>query len=261
VANRTWAVFSKPWAALPPDELGPLINRMGFTAAEIPVRDGAYLTPVSVPERLAGFVGQLADHGVHVISVASEPTEPVLAACAEAGVPLLRVMAPIGAGGYHASTQRLRSQWESIAPLLERYRVNLGIQPHHGAFVSTVLGLLELIKDLPDQFRVVWDAGHDALAGENPADTLEQAGDRLGLVNLKNAEYRRSAESPDAAARYRTWFGPGDQGMADWPLIMEALHRIDYRGPICLTAQYTDLSPEQVAIQAGADLTWARSFD
>lgn len=256
---RAWAIFSKPWADLAADELGPLINGMEFDAAEVPVRDGAYLTPDTTGAKLIDFVDRLGSHGVRVISIASEPTEAMLAACAEAGVPMIRMMAPIEADGYRASVDRLRTRLDALAPLCDRYGVEIGIQPHHGAFVSTVLGVNELIKDLPRQFRIVWDAAHDALAGENPAYTIEQCGDRLGLVNLKNADYRRvSQEKP---ARYRTWFDAGDQGLADWPLIMDVLHRSDYRGPICLTAQYTDRTPQQTAAQATADLSWVRSLD
>ncbi|SDT35779.1 Sugar phosphate isomerase/epimerase [Microlunatus soli] len=258
-AARTWAIFSKPWAGLAADELGPLITGMGFDAAEVPVRDGAYLRPDTTGARLADFVHRLAGHGVQVISIASEPTEPMLAACAEAGVPMIRIMAPIGAQGYRASVDRLRTRFDALAPLCSRYGVEIGIQPHHGAFVSTVLGVHELIKDLAPQFRIVWDAAHDALAGENPAYTLEQCGDRLGLVNLKNAEYRRVSD--DSPFRYRSWFDAGDQGLADWPLIMDVLRRISYHGPICLTAQYTDRTPEQTAVQATTDLAWVRSLD
>lgn len=258
-AARTWAIFSKPWSGLAADELGPLINGMGFDGAEVPVRDGAYLTPDTTGKTLTDFIDRLGGHGVGVISIASEPTEPMLAACARAGVPMIRIMAPIDGDGYRACVDRLRTRFDALAPLCSRYGVQIGIQPHHGAFVSTVLGVHELIKDLPPQFRIVWDAAHDALAGEDPAYTIEQCGDRLGLINLKNAEYRRV--STDGPARYRTWFDAGDQGLADWPLIMDVLHRADYRGPICLTAQYTDRTPEQTAAQATADLGWVRSLD
>ena len=62
-------------------------------------------------------------------------------------------------------------------------------------------------------------------------------------------------------ARWRTWFDAGDHGLADWPSIIRTLHLINYRGPICLSAQYTDRRPDQAAALARADLEWARSLD
>ncbi|HEY9290391.1 MAG TPA: sugar phosphate isomerase/epimerase family protein [Microlunatus sp.] len=256
---RTWAVFSKPWAELAAEPLAELVRRLGFTAIELPVRDGAFVTPERAPAELPGFVETLHSLGIDVVSVASEPTPSVLSACAAAGVPMIRIMAPIQSDGYRASVRRLRQDLERLAPECERTGVRIGIQPHHGAFVSTVLGVYELIRGLPTEFCLVWDAGHDALAGEDPAYTLEQCGDRLGLVNLKNAVYRRVDDG--TPARFRTWFGAGDQGLADWPKIINRLQLIDYDGPICLTAQYSDTTAGEVADLVAADLNWARFLD
>ena len=44
--------------------------------------------------------------------------------------------------------------------MAERYGVQVGVQPHHGRFVSSALGVVQLLDGLPiDRFRVVWDAG------------------------------------------------------------------------------------------------------
>jgi sugar phosphate isomerase/epimerase len=258
--TRTWAVFTKPWAEASAAALGPLVAGMGFDAVELPVRRGACVTPEDAVERLPGFVAELADRGVGVASVASEPTEPVFAACAAAGVDLIRIMAPVGPDGYRVSVDRLRRDLAAVAPWCERYGVRVGIQPHHGAYVSTVLGVLELIDELPAEwFGVIWDAAHDALAGEvDPATTLDLAMPRLMMVNLKNAEYRRR-ESADGVS-YGTWFGPADEGMADWGRILVHLDQVGWSGPVCLTAQYTGRTPAEVEELVSADLGRARSL-
>ncbi|WP_210414611.1 sugar phosphate isomerase/epimerase family protein [Microlunatus elymi] len=256
--DRTWAVFSKPWAELAAAPLAALVGRLGFNAVELPVRPGAFVTPEHAEDRLPEFAKTLRGLGIEPISIASDPTPAVLDACAAAGVPMIRIMAPIGDDGYRASVRRLRGDLERLAPECERTGIRIGIQPHHGAFVSTVLGVCELIRDLPPEFCLIWDAGHDALAGEDPAYTLEQCGDRLGLVNLKNAVHRPIDDQQPA--RFRTWFGPGDQGLADWPEIIDLLRTINYDGPVCLTAQYTDTTPDEAADLAAADLAWARTL-
>jgi sugar phosphate isomerase/epimerase len=231
-----WSVFTKPWAGLPGDELGRLVAGIGFGGAEIPVRDTAYLTPADVEAGLPKFTAQLRAEGIEPISVASDLSEPVFAACAESGVPMIRIMAELGPDGYAASVRRNRELLEQSAVLAERYDVQVGVQPHHGRFVSSTLGVLQLLDGLPERYRLVWDAAHDALAGDHPAVTLALGADRLGIVNLKNVHYLR------AGGGWKTNFVEAEDGLADWPAVFAALRQIGYDGPVCLTGQYSDPS-------------------
>ncbi|GAA1673824.1 hypothetical protein GCM10009745_16040 [Kribbella yunnanensis] len=228
-----WSVFTKPWAGLPGDELGRLIAGLGFAGAEVPVRDTAYVTTATAEAELPTFTKQLRDEGIEPISVASDLTEPVFAACAAAGVPMIRIMAPLGDDGYAASVRRNRAQLEASVVLAERYDVQVGVQPHHGRFVSSTLGVMQLLDGLPERFRLVWDAAHDALAGDDPAITIELGAARLGIVNLKNAKYLDNG---------KTQFGQADEGLSDWSAVHAALVRAEYSGPACLTAQYSDVT-------------------
>ncbi|WP_408954270.1 hypothetical protein [Kribbella solani] len=118
-----WSVFTKPWAGLPGAELGALVAGIGFAGAEIPVRDTAYVTPANAQRELPKFSSQLRTEGVEPISVASDLSEPVFAACAEAGVPMIRIMAELGPDGYAASVRRNRELLEQAVELTERYDV------------------------------------------------------------------------------------------------------------------------------------------
>ena len=231
-----WSVFTKPWSELPGDELGRLVAGLGFTGAEIPVRDTAYVTPATAEAELPKFVEQLRAAGVEPISIASDLSESAFSACAEAGVPMIRIMAPVGPDGYAASVQQTRQLLEKTTALVEQYGVQVGVQPHHGKFVTSSLGVLQLLDGLPDAFKVVWDAAHDALAGDDPAITLELVKDRLGIVNLKNAKY------VEADGGWKTWFGQADEGLSDWSAVFRQLEAQSYSGPICLTGQYSDPS-------------------
>lgn len=256
-----WAVFTKPWGSWPADRLAELLTGMGFTGAEIPVRPGAHVTAETAEQELSRYVETLASAGIRTISIAADVSEPVLAGCAAAGVQLLRVMAPVTDHDHEGSVARMREQLAAIAPELDRYDVSIGVQPHHGPWVTSVLGALEVIKDLPaHQFGVIWDAAHDALAGEDPVTTLRLARSRLMVVNLKNARYEPVANPADGPT-YRSWFGTGRQGMADWPRILDHLVETRWQGPICLTAQYSDAAtPEAAAVLATEDLAWVRQL-
>jgi sugar phosphate isomerase/epimerase len=229
-----WSVFTKPWSGLPGSELGRLVAGLGFAGAEIPVRDTAYVTPATAEAELPKFTEQLRAEGIEPISVASDLSERVFAACAQAGVPMIRIMAELGPDGYAASVRRTRQLLEDAADLAGQYDVQVGIQPHHGRFVPSTLGVLQLLDGLPEQFKLVWDAAHDALAGDDPAVTLELGLDRLAIVNLKNAYYLKTESG------WKTHFVQGDEGMSDWSAVFATLRRLDWTGPICLTGQYSD---------------------
>lgn len=257
----TWSVFSKPWRTLSPEPLAELITGLGFTGVEVPVRPGCYLDPDNARDRLPGFVRTLAEHGVTVISVAADPEEPVFAACAEAGVGMIRTIAPVGDEGYRASVEALRRDWaDRVVPWCARDGVRVGVQLHRGRYVETTLGVLALIEELPG-FELVWDAAHDALTGVDPVRSLDLAWPRLGLVNLKNGRYERAVDSASSEPRYRVRFGPADSGMADWGRILGHLKQRGWSGPICLTAEYSDVTgPDAVAELVRADLTTAREL-
>lgn len=239
-----WSVFTKPWSQLPGDALGQLVSGLGFTGAEVPVRDTAYIRPAEAQQRLPGFVARMRGHGVDVISIAADLDETTFAACRATGVPLIRVMAPLGPDGYAASVRRIRQEFEAAAPPAERHGVQVGVQPHHGRFVSSALGVMDLLDGLPpEHFRVVWDAAHDALAGDNPRVTLELVAERLAIVNLKNAVYVATEPVEGAVGgAWKPWFVPGADGLSSWTAIFEQLDRQGFTGPICLSGQYSDPS-------------------
>ncbi|NEA32523.1 TIM barrel protein [Streptomyces sp. SID13031] len=249
-STYNWSVFTKPWSGLPGDELGKLVAGLGFTGAEVPVRDTAFVTPATAEADLPTFVEQLRAEGVEPISIASDLSENAFSACAKAGVPMIRIMAPIGPDGYAASVCRIRRELEDAVALVEQYGVQVGVQPHHGKFVTSSLGVLQLLDGLPDEFKVVWDAAHDALAGDDPATTLELVKHRLGIVNLKNAKYLQTDEG------WKTWFGQADEGLSDWRAVFANLE--DYTGPICLTGQYSDPAVP-VEDRLKADLEFAQA--
>lgn len=246
-----WSVFTKPWSGLAGGELGKLVAGLGFTGAEIPVRDTAYVTPATAESELPKFVGQLRAEGIEPISIASGLAESAFAASAEAGVPMIRIMAPVGPDGYAASVGRIRRELEEAAELVRQYGVQVGVQPHHGRFVTSSLGVLQLLDGLPDEFKVIWDAAHDALAGDDPAITLDLVRDRLGIVNLKNVlhvpvepagESAGETVGKSVGGHWKPWFVPGAEGLANWSAVFDRLAAMGWSGPVCLSGQYSDPS-------------------
>src|SRR5437879_3284873 len=123
----TFSVFTKPWK-MPVAELGSHVRGLGFAGIELPVRPGYQVEPENVTKELPRVARQLADSGIKITSVAGPTDEATMAACAEAGVPVIRICVGIGSEGYMATVAKLQKEYDALVPLLDRYGVTLGIQ-------------------------------------------------------------------------------------------------------------------------------------
>lgn len=256
-----FSLFTKPWK-IPLPELAQFTARLGFDGIELPVRPGYQVPPENATRDLPAAVRLLAGHGLKVFSIApplGPVGEPLIAACAEAGVPLIRAMAPIGDDGYEASAARLQQEYDALLPLLDRYGVQLGIQNHCGRMVCNAMGLRHLIGRYGGRRIVaVWDAAHNALSGEEPELALDIVWPYLGMVNLKNAFWRRAGGPEAEDVEWRPWWTTGRQGLASWPRVAAELRRRAYRGVICLTAEYSDQAAVDRLI--AQDIGYARAL-
>lgn len=258
-APLEFAVFSKPWSTEPIPQLAKLLAGLGFDGAEIPVRPGFQVTPDDAGKMLVELVSVFGDHGLKVVSIASSLEEPIFAACAAAGVPMIRIMGKVDCGAYLQSEEVLRTQLLDVIPLCERYGVRIGVQEHYGDYVSDAFALRSLLQGLDGRWiSAVWDAAHDALAGIAPETGLDVVWDRLAMVNLKNAYYERTNGPEAAAAEWQRHFTSGNQGLASWPRIAAELQRRNYTGTICLTAEYEE--PADVTRLCREDLQYAREL-
>ena len=235
------AVFTKPWPQDSVPELARRVAALGFDSAEVPVRPGFQVQVASAEKELPELVSAFADHGLSVASVASELDERAFAACAGAGVGVIRIMAPIVRGDYLVSEEELRKQLAGAVPLCERYGVKVGVQQHYGDHVCDATGLRLLLAGVDQRWvGAIWDAAHDARAGLEPENGLDLVWDRLLMVNLKNAYYERKNGPEACHAEWARHFTSGRHGLASWPRVLAELKRRDYSGTVCLTAEYDD---------------------
>src|SRR4051794_32264807 len=122
----TFSVFTKAWK-MPLPELGAFVHDLGFSGVELPVRPGYQVEPERIAHDLPLAVRALADADVRITSVATVPTAAAITACGELGIPVIRVMVPIGADGYLATEARVRKEYEALLPRLEANNVKLGV--------------------------------------------------------------------------------------------------------------------------------------
>lgn len=257
------AVFVKPWKALTLVELGAHVRKLGFQWIELPVRPGFACQPATIEHDLSEAVKLLGDQGVRILNVtASLPLndERLYAACATAGIGMNRVMFGTDGQRYWEAEQAARRQLDAALPFCERYGIQIGIQNHYARFVGVnEMGLYHLVKDYnPKHVGVIWDAAHNALEGMEPELAIDVVEAYLCCVNLKNAFWQR-VNGPEAeVAEWKVYWTSGCQGRASWPRVVAKLQAINYTGPICLTAEYSDEHAVDRLIQQ--DLAFAQSL-
>ena len=141
----TYSVFTKPWK-IPLPKLGKLVKSLGFDGVELPVRPGYQVAPENVTKGLPRAARILADCGVKICSVAGPTDEATIAACAKAGVPVIRICMGIEGTRYLAEEIRLQKECDALVPLLQRYGVTLGIQNHCGRSIANAMQLRRFLE-------------------------------------------------------------------------------------------------------------------
>ena len=254
----TFSLFTKPWK-LPLPELGRFVSGLGFEGIELPVRPGYQVEPERVTSDLPEAARQLAEFAVKITSVAGPANEATLAACAECGIPTIRTMVRIEADGYLATEARTQREYDRLLPLLERYGVRIGVQNHSSGYVCNAMGLRHLIEQYDARYiGAVWDAGHNALNGEDPELAIDIVWSHLCMVNLKNAFWRRATGPEAEDVRWERYWTSGRQGLASWPRAAAELKRRRYSGVVCLTAEYSE--EHAVDRLIAEDIAFARSL-
>ncbi|MDI6618084.1 MAG: sugar phosphate isomerase/epimerase family protein [Clostridiales bacterium] len=254
-----FGVFTKPWTTQSLDELGNMLSKMGFNGVEFCLRKGYQIEPESAKEGLKKLVSVMKKYGIAVTSIGSSTDENIFEACAEAGVPIIRTLAPIDLKkGYNAAVEEVKRRIDKVVPLCEKYNVKLGIQHHYGPMISNSMELYQLLKDYdPKYIGAIWDSAQSVLAGEEVEQGLDIIWPYLCLVNLKNVFYLRT-NGPESEAKWHRYFTTGKQGLASWPRIAGYLKKRQYKGAVILTHEYSNQA--EVNKLLAEDVRYAKSL-
>lgn len=261
--NNALAVFIKPWKSMTLPEVGVHMQKMGVGWIELPVRPGFACQPQTIEHDLPEAARILADFGVKILNVTADlplTDERLYAACAKAEIDLNRVMFRVDKRPYWEAEDDARRQLEAALPFCRQYGVRIGVQNHCGTFVGVhEFSLYHLLKDFDVRYiGAIWDAAHNALEGMEPEMALDIVGPYLHIVNLKNAFWKRINDANADVAEWKVNWTTGRQGRASWKRVIAKLKTIEYAGPICLTAEYSD--GEAVDRFIVEDLAFAREL-
>lgn len=257
-----FAVFVKPWKHLPIPELARYIRSLGFEWIELPVRPGFPCEPESIERCLPEAVRVLGEEGVKVLNITADvplTDERLYSASLRAGIRMNRVMYNRGSGeNYWEAEKRARKMLDEAMPFCEKYGYLIGVQNHSGEYVPVnAMGMHNLLNQYdPKHVGAIWDPSHNALEGEDPEPALDIVASHLCIVNLKNAFWNRVSGPEAEEARWQIYWTTGRQGRASWPRVAEKLRQMQYRGPVCLSAEYS--VQKEVDHLIREDLAYAR---
>ena len=240
---------SKFFSSLSVGQLGEKAKELGYDGIDLFVRPGNPVDPDNaidaLPEaikiwRAQGLVCPLVTAPVTMIDPEAPEVDRMYAACAEAGVPHLKIgFWRFDEGDdYWEVVDRARSRLEAFVKLSERYGVQTCYQSHSGPFIgSNCAGLMHLIRDFPPKYvGALPDIGHLALDGEDWAMGLGMIRDYLSIVGIKDAFYAPQPEGSSPA--YIPRFTKVGQGCVDWRRCLEALRALGFDGPLSVSTEY-----------------------
>ncbi|MGD1823593.1 MAG: sugar phosphate isomerase/epimerase family protein [Pleomorphochaeta sp.] len=244
--NNKIIVFTKPWKNESLEELVSLVKNMGFDGVELPVRDGYQVTPKNVRANLKEAVEAFKKEGLIIGSIAGSIEKDTIEAMGESKISLLRVCLKVDMEkGYFASVKEHQDKILEYKDLLVKNNVKIAIQNHHGYNIASALGLHQIMEGLPlDIAGSVLDFAHCGLDGEPITMAYDIVKDSLLMVNFKSA-YQAKLNGPDEIeGEYTVLWSTSRNSLYSWKSAIELLKSNNYKGFICMPAEYNYLNGE-----------------
>jgi len=268
-------VFSKHFQSLDADGLGQAMKELGVPGVDLTVRRGGHVDPEQVADSLPAVQATLAKHDVKVtmlttsiMSVDQPNTQAIIETAGKAGVGYVKLgyWHYKGFGNLKSQEAEIRAALNDLAPMLKENGVQAGFHTHSGHYMGCNANfVMRIIEDCdPEAIGVYYDAGHCTLEGGEGGWLmgLDLCSERLIMVAVKDLAFFRTGS---ADSSHKGWFWltvPFDAGPVDWPLFIQCLKAIDFKGPVSFHCEYQgehswrDLNVEQVAGQAKKDLAY-----
>jgi sugar phosphate isomerase/epimerase len=240
---------SKMFSELSAGSLGEKALELGYDGIDVCIRPGHPVHPGNAPDALPDAVKTWQEQGL-VCPMATAPTgmidpgasdvEGMYAACAEAGVPRLKIgFWKFREGGdYWKVVDSARADLEGFVKYSEKYGVQTCYQIHSGPNIgSNSAGLMHLIKGFdPEHVGAYPDFGHLMLDGEDIDMALAMIREHLSIVGIKDALY---APQPGQSPPYiPTWVNVGT-GCVNWQRCLRALRGVGFDGAMTVHTEYS----------------------
>lgn len=266
--SMTAVLFTKLFGDRPVAQIGTAAAELGFDGVDLLVRPGFAVVPED-PAAIGTAVAHLTRAGLAVPAATTDltdpalfPVEPVLGACAEAGIGLVR----LGYWHYDATVpyrdlfDQARRQLDVLELAAQRFGITLTLQLHGGTIHSSGALAARLLEGRhPDQVGAYVDPGNQAVQDgyEGWRLTFDLLAPWLRCVGVKNGGWAPAGVHPSGQRLWASdWLGVPD-GCVPWHEIMAHLAGTGYDGPLSFHGHY-ELPIAQVLDQTRTDLRFLR---
>lgn len=235
--------FTKSLQKLPIAGLVAFCKDVGLAGVDLAVRPGFPVHPdnalTALPEaakafRDAGLVIGLVSAPTNLIDPDAPATKNLLAACAKAGVPAVK----IGYFPYRAPVdeciKEAREKLTRFARLAAANKVKVCYHTHSGSLLgNNAAGLRLLLQDFdPHHLGAFFDTGHTAVNGGPPRMELDLIRPWLSLVAIKDMAWTKDKRGWTADVM------PVGEGIVKWPELAKGLHECKFAGTVSLHGEY-----------------------
>ena len=261
-------LFTKMFRGCELEEIATAANDLGVDGIDLLIRKGHQVEP-GAPERIPAAVRYLENQGLRVPMATTDLTDParmpaekLLAACAEAGIGLIRLgywhYDP--QAGYAAGFDAARQQLDELGRLAEKTGVRLAIQLHGGTIHASGCQTAALLAGHdPSRLGAYPDPGNQTVQDgrEDWRFTFDVLRPWLCCVGVKNGGWFPADLAPSGQRRWRSdWYGLPD-GMVPWDEILASLKESGYDGFLSFHSHY-EVPLSQVLAQTRVDLEFVR---
>jgi sugar phosphate isomerase/epimerase len=252
-------MFTKELLGLDLPELASALKSVGLDGADLCVRDGYPVSPENIDNKLPKAARYLASEGLSIPMIttpmgftnADNPhAERIYAACAESGIPVIKVGNWRWSSGQDFATrlEECRSELAGLVEIGRRYQIQTLVHTHSGSIAPNASAVMNLIGGFdPVEVGVMADTGHLSMVGEPIDLALAIIGDRLGALVLKDVVRDRRL----MPGRRVVPFG---HGYTDWKTALRAMRARGFTGLLNFHSEYRDVPVETVLDFARADV-------
>jgi len=233
------------------------LKSVGVEGADLCVRPKYPVNPENAPTALPAAAKAFAAEGLSIPLITTpgdftDPTvpytEPLLAACREAGTGLIKLgYWTMEQDGYWATVDRIRKKLEGFERLARKHGVKVCVHNHSGSTMGlNSSSVMNLVKGFdPKHVGVFADPGHLSLVGEPLPMALDIVKGYLSILAFKDVLRERTVTNGKPGWQLKVVrLG---SGFVDWTTLLSLLKKMAYTGPISFHSEYSG-EPEDTVI-------------
>jgi len=264
--------FTKFLAGLSAKEVGDTAKRLGFDGLDLAIRKGQCVAPENVatalPDAMKLWSGLgLAAPLASMETKQTDPRDPVVRrlfqACGKAGIHEIKIgyWKWTVAQAYWPAVESIRSDLKEFEAMSRDAGVRTLIHNHSGGnYGGNASAAMDLVRGFDPKFIGVYlDPGHLAVCGEQPDMALAIVRDYLAMIAVKSCRYVNAATS--GPANWKSEWCQLDEGLTNWPRVIELLKQAGYDGPLSVHGEYSGPEDrEAILARVAKDMAFLRKY-